>query len=71
VKKVKKLSRAERAFAFLAHHWATSWELAHKVGTITPTKVLSELRAQGIAIKARRRGDGSGLTEYRVARGAR
>jgi len=69
--KVKKLSRAERAFMVLRHSWATSWELAHRVGTITPTKVLSELRAQGIAIKARRREDGSGLTEYRVARAGR
>ncbi len=67
MKKAKvKLARWERAEKLLRRAWLTSMEMVHALGTVTPSKIRSEMRANGIALKARRR-KGTTLAEYRIA----
>jgi hypothetical protein len=66
-KKVKP-TRWQRLHAWMKRNgWSTSLDQAGAIGSVTISKVRSEMRDHGIVLQARRR-EGTTLTEYRVAR---
>ena len=67
VKKVKRLNRAERALRIMRRRWCSSMDIVTQAGTVTPSRVLYEVRQMpGIAVRMRRR---DGVNEYRAVLG--
>lgn len=66
--KVKRLSRWQRLHRLLRNGKHSSMEIVHAIGTVTPSKCISELRQHGVIVRSRVARDGSGLNEYWVAR---
>ena len=62
--KIKRLNRAERALRIMRRRWCSSMDLVTQAGTVTPSRVVYEVRQlAGVTVKMRRR---DGVNEYRA-----
>ena len=64
----KRLNRWQRLLSALKHGPLTSWGIMRIVGTVTPSKCVSELRQHGFDVKSRKVLDGMGEKEYYLVR---